>query len=81
MKTLTIALLSLTLFSCSNKTPHSTKFMTAIKSCDKIERVSIMDEINREPKWRVKLSDGHVFTSRKQYNVGDSLEIEIVSYK
>jgi hypothetical protein len=55
--------------------------MTAIKSCEKIERVSIIDEINRDPKWRVKLSDGHTFTSKKQYNAGDSLEIKIVSYK
>ena len=81
MKTLIIALLFLTLFSCSDKTAHSTKYMTAIKSCEKIERVSIIDEINRDPKWRVKLSDGHTFTSKKQYNAGDSLEIKIVSYK
>ena len=81
MKTLTIALSSLSLFSCSDKKSNVTKSMTAVESCEEIKKVSIMDEINREPKWKVELSDGHVFTSRRPYNVGDSIEIEVVTYK
>lgn len=69
------------LFSCSTKKKESQKLKCVIVSSEKIPIVSVMDEINRKQKWKLKTDcSTMIFVSEKQYSVGDSVEVERIRF-
>ena len=70
------------LLSCSEKQKEMKKVKCEIISSEKIPIVSVMDEINRKNQWRVKTDCiNNTFVVQKQYCLGDSIEIEIITFK
>lgn len=78
-KILLTSLVSISLFSCSNKKPEITKIKCVVEDCTEIPRISVHDDI-RPKRWRVKSCE-RTFVSGKPYNIGDSIEVQIVDYR
>jgi hypothetical protein len=78
-KILAISLIAISLFSCSDKQPEITKIKCAVENCEEVPRISVHDDI-RPKRWRIKSCD-RTFVSGKPYNIGDSIEIQIVDYR
>lgn len=67
------------LFSCSHKEPEISKIKCIIEDCQEIPRISVHDDI-RPKRWRIKSCD-RTFVVGKAYNIGDSIEVQVVDYR
>lgn len=67
------------LFSCSDKQPKIRKIKCLIEDCQEIPRISVHDDI-RPKRWRVKSCD-RTFVVGNPYNIGDSIEVQVVDYR
>jgi hypothetical protein len=82
MKKTIYILIAAFLLSCSGKQKETRKVKCEVISSEKIPIVSVMDEINRKNQWRVKTDCGNnTFVVQKQYCPGDSIEIEIITFR
>lgn len=78
-KILAIHLIAISLFSCSTKQPEISKIKCAVENCKEIPKISVLDDI-RPKRWRIESCD-RTFVSGKPYNIGDTIEVQIVSYR
>jgi hypothetical protein len=82
MKNIIYILVGAFLLSCSEKQKETRKVKCEVISSEKIPIVSVMDEISRRNKWRVKTDCWeNTFVVEKQYCPGDSIEIEVVTFR
>lgn len=82
MKKTIYILIAAFLLSCSGKQKETRKVKCEVISSEKIPIVSVVDEINRKNQWRVKTDCGNnIFVVQKQYCPGDSIEIEIITFR
>jgi hypothetical protein len=74
-------IISLMIFilSCSYKEPKIEKIKCVIEDCHEIPKISVHDAIT--PKmWRLKFCD-RTFVTGKPYNIGDSIEVQVLDYR
>lgn len=79
IKILFFSLLILSVFSCSSKQPKIRKIKCNVESCVEVPRISVHDDI-RTKMWRIKFCE-RSFISKKPYNIGDSIEFQILDYR
>lgn len=82
MKKTIYILIAAFLLSCSGRQKETRKVKCEVISSEKIPIVSVVDEINRKNQWRVKTDCGNnTFVVQKRYCPGDSIEIEIITFR
>jgi len=82
MKNLFYILVLILFFSCSTNQKKSQKMKCMVVAAEKMPIVSVMDEIDRKPKWKIKTDCAPMFfISERQFSVGDSVEVEHITFK
>jgi hypothetical protein len=82
MKKIIYLIIPVFIIGCFDKQKEVKKVKCEVVSSEKIPIVSVMDEINRKNQWRVKTDCwDNTFVVDKQYCPGDSIEIEVISFK